>query len=205
MTLTRSTDVPRTEPAGDDRPFRRTDVLRFLVQSKQREDPLPDCTPRCGGTVSVHHSIMGVTLVSGYDEVLAVVKSPDASSDETRMDRRFGQGRFGAGRLVELPARSLLKLTALRLPGSTVGPFTEMARRFMLLTDPPDHERLRRLVVRAFTPRTVERMVPAHRGHRLRATRRAGSPARWRPAVGLRLPPAGDRHLRDDRDPALGP
>lgn len=92
--------------------------------------------------------------------MLAVVKSPSASSDETRMDRRFAQGRFGAGRLVELPARSLMKLSTLRLPGTSVVPFTQMARRFMLLADPPDHERLRRLVVRAFTPKTVERMVP---------------------------------------------
>jgi cytochrome P450 len=33
-----------------------------------------------------------------------------------------------------------------------------LPRRFMLLQDPPDHERLRRLVSRAFTPPSIERM-----------------------------------------------
>ncbi|HEX9070076.1 MAG TPA: cytochrome P450 [Ktedonobacterales bacterium] len=36
--------------------------------------------------------------------------------------------------------------------------YAEMARHAILLNDPPDHTRLRKLVSQAFTPRTVERM-----------------------------------------------
>jgi cytochrome P450 len=37
---------------------------------------------------------------------------------------------------------------------------SEMPRRFMLMQDPPDHTRLRRLVSRAFTPPAIERLRP---------------------------------------------
>ena len=33
-------------------------------------------------------------------------------------------------------------------------------RRALLFLDPPDHTRVRRLVAKAFTPRTVERLRP---------------------------------------------
>lgn len=36
----------------------------------------------------------------------------------------------------------------------------KLLTRNMLDTDPPDHERLRSLVSRAFTPRLIERMRP---------------------------------------------
>jgi len=146
------------EPGGG-RPFRRSDVVRFMASAEQRQDPYR-MYRRLQAHERVHHSVMAVTLVSGYDDVLALLKHPDASSDETKMDRRFRQGRLGAGRAVEVPARAAMWAASKRMPGTTVGPFTEMARRFLLLTDPPDHERLRRLVVRAFTPRTVDALVP---------------------------------------------
>jgi cytochrome P450 len=40
-------------------------------------------------------------------------------------------------------------------------PFTAFMDRTLLFTDPPDHTRLRRLIVRAFTPRTVEALRPS--------------------------------------------
>ena len=50
------------------------------------------------------------------------------------------------------------------LPPSTKeepGAFSEVMDRTMLFVDPPDHERLRRLVSRAFTPRRVEVLRPS--------------------------------------------
>jgi cytochrome P450 len=41
------------------------------------------------------------------------------------------------------------------------GEIFEASRHNMLLSDPPDHTRLRRLVARSFTPRQVERLRPA--------------------------------------------
>lgn len=43
------------------------------------------------------------------------------------------------------------------LPGADE---SELPRRFMLLQDPPNHTRLRRLVSRAFTPPAIERLAP---------------------------------------------
>lgn len=40
------------------------------------------------------------------------------------------------------------------------GPFSALIGQSMLFRDPPDHTRLRRLVARAFTPRTVELLRP---------------------------------------------
>jgi cytochrome P450 len=39
-------------------------------------------------------------------------------------------------------------------------PFGALMERTLLFTDPPDHARLRRLVARAFTPKTVEQLRP---------------------------------------------
>ncbi|MFN8625021.1 MAG: cytochrome P450 [Candidatus Binatia bacterium] len=46
------------------------------------------------------------------------------------------------------------------LQGWTTGAFVTWTRRNVVMLDPPDHERLRRLVNRAFTPRQVERIRP---------------------------------------------
>ena len=46
------------------------------------------------------------------------------------------------------------------LQGWTEGAFVTWTRRNVVMLDPPDHDRLRRLVNRAFTPRQVERIRP---------------------------------------------
>ena len=75
----------------------------------------------------------------------------------------------------------------------------------MLQQDPPDHTRLRGLVVKAFTARRVEDMRPRIQDivdatlDRVRAAGLHGRDCR------LRLPPACDRHLRDAGHPRGGP
>jgi cytochrome P450 len=80
----------------------------------------------------VHHSALGIWVLTRYDDVVTVLRDP-----------RFG--REGMAELMEarlgVPAR----------PANT---------RDMLFRDPPDHTRLRALVSRAFTPRVVEAMRP---------------------------------------------
>jgi len=75
-------------------------------------------------------------------------------------DRRFGKAalraRGPASGMENLP---WISRTILRLRGvspQTIAPMTNT----MLSSDPPDHTRLRSLVQRAFTPRTVERLRP---------------------------------------------
>ena len=79
----------------------------------------------------------GVWLVTRYDDVVAVLK-----------DERFAKdwrSAMSPEQLAQIP------------------PIPEVMRPLsenMLDKDPPDHERLRRLVSKAFTPRLIERMRP---------------------------------------------
>ena len=54
-------------------------------------------------------------------------------------------------------------LDFVRLQGLTDGPIYESVARSLLAVDGEDHTRIRRLVSRAFTPRSVERLRPAMR------------------------------------------
>jgi pimeloyl-[acyl-carrier protein] synthase len=67
-----------------------------------------------------------------------------ADVQQVLRDPRFGRAGFGA------------VLDAVFGPGPVQRSFS----RFMLFIDPPDHTRLRALVTKAFTPRTVERLRP---------------------------------------------
>ena len=57
-------------------------------------------------------------------------------------------------------------------PPAWHAPFHELNDAGMLDLEPPDHTRIRRLVLKAFTPRTVEAMRTADPGDRRRADRR---------------------------------
>lgn len=79
----------------------------------------------------------GVWLITRYDDVVAVLK-----------DERFVKDWRNATTPEQL---------------AQIPPIPEVIkplRRNMLAADPPDHERLRRLVSKAFTPRLIERMRP---------------------------------------------
>jgi cytochrome P450 len=67
----------------------------------------------------------------------------------------------GATQVLRHAATSVDESLATGLPAADrTKPFSALMRRTLLFTDPPDHTRLRRLVSRAFTPRTVEALRP---------------------------------------------
>ena len=85
-------------------------------------------------------SALGFTVVSRYDDCQWVLRDP-----------RLGKGEVG-------PVWEMYGLTK----DEWVARFGDIERRTtsMLGLDPPDHTRLRKLVAKAFTPRTVENLRP---------------------------------------------
>jgi cytochrome P450 len=105
-----------------------------------KADPYPTYT-RLRSSAPVYRAALpdgrGVWLITRYEDVLAVLK-----------DQRFVKDWRGA-------------LTPEQL--AQVPPIPEVMKPLsqnMLDTDPPDHERLRALVSKAFTPRLIERLRP---------------------------------------------
>ena len=88
----------------------------------------------------VHHSPLGFWILTRYEDVVAVLRDP------------------------RLAKEALAAFVAARF-GTTVPPGLGMS---MLDRDPPDHTRLRSLVSKAFTPRVVEALRPAHPADRRR-------------------------------------
>ncbi len=92
-------------------------------------------------TVPIHRITLphgrGVWLVTRYEDVLAIFKDERFVKDWRKV--------FTPERLAQIPH---------------IPPVMEPLSRNMLETDPPDHERLRALVSKAFTPRLIERMRP---------------------------------------------
>ena len=76
----------------------------------------------------------GIWLVASHEAVTTVLRHPTTSVDESLA---IGQESF-----------------------DRTSAFSALMERTLLFTDPPDHARLRRLVARAFTPRTIERLEP---------------------------------------------
>lgn len=139
--------------------FRSLDTVRFLVQPQFRADPYP-LYDRLRAHERVHHASIGATLVSGYDEALAVLKDPGVRSDEDHVDMSLGAGRGGAGLIAELPGRLIIRAASTGGQGVGQGAFIRLAQKLLISLDPPDHTRIRALASRAFTARTVERLRP---------------------------------------------
>lgn len=84
----------------------------------------------------VRDAVLGRIMVTTADDVEAVLRDRDLFVDPRKA-----------------PEGSFMRLLAARRDERAIAPS-------MLFLDPPDHDRLRGLVNKAFTPRSVERMAP---------------------------------------------
>jgi cytochrome P450 len=97
------------------------------------ENPYPQYAALRDGD-PVHQNPFGVWMVSRYDDVRALLRDPSLSVEDRHMHPTP---------LSEIAAEAM-------------GDAADMGSQSMLNLDPPAHTRLRRLVSKAFTPRTVE-------------------------------------------------
>jgi cytochrome P450 len=111
-----------------------------LMDAGFKADPYPSYA-ELRSTAPVHRVSVpdgrSVWLITRYDDVLAILK-----------DQRFvkdWRDVLTPEQLAQIPP---------------IPPVMEPLSKNMLDTDPPDHERLRSLVSKAFTPRLIERMRP---------------------------------------------
>ena len=110
-------------------------VEELFFTEEGRRDPHPRYH-RLRGLAPVHRSDrMRAWLVTGYDDCRSVLRDP-------RFERRFAESMDAASR-------------SWRSRPSTVS-----ISRTMLMTDPPDHSRLRTRVARTFTPRRMRELRP---------------------------------------------
>jgi cytochrome P450 len=84
----------------------------------------------------VHASPLGITVLTRYDDVVRMLRSPDVSRDVLRSATDF----------TELEREQLAT--------------RRVRSQSMLNLDPPDHTRMRSLVNKAFTPSAIERLRP---------------------------------------------
>jgi cytochrome P450 len=94
-------------------------------------------------TSPVHRSLMGPWVLFGHDDVLRVLRDPTLSVEEHNVT---------ANPLTESMQAQFAEVTGEPLPADR--------NRSMLDLDPPDHDRLRRLVARAFNPAMIRSLVP---------------------------------------------
>ena len=114
-------------------------LLQVLITPEGQADPYPYYA-LMREEARVSRTSFGPYVVNGYDECQAVLRDP----------------RLGRGLTVEGSATGIFGEN-----GTRRGEFLEASQHNMLMADPPDHTRLRRLVSRSFTPRQVERLRPA--------------------------------------------
>jgi pimeloyl-[acyl-carrier protein] synthase len=156
------------------------EVIRLLLATTHRDDPYP-VYRRLREDHPVHRTPFGLWLVTGYDDAVAALRDTRLSSDLGSVVGNpaafVGEGGpvrqiagiartvadlveyAGAGVVGMAPELLRIGVLALRSSDGT-GAFGGLASKTLLLRDPPDHTRLRRLVSRAFTPRVVETLTP---------------------------------------------
>jgi cytochrome P450 len=115
-------------------------LLQVLATDEGRADPY-GYYAQMRETAQVSRTALGPLLVHRYDDCMAILRDP-----------RLGRG---------IGAQSGPLTAYLGGEEAMAGKFLEMSSHNMLLADPPDHTRLRRLVSRSFTPRHMEALRPA--------------------------------------------
>ena len=114
-------------------------------------DPYPLLPPPARSRSASTAQALGFFVASRHDHVSAILR-----------DKRFGKDFVG--RMTRRLGKEILD-----------EPVYRSMRHWMLQQDPPDHTRLRGLVVKAFTARRVEDMRP-----RIQADRRCTRSTAWR-------------------------
>ena len=90
----------------------------------------------------VHHTLAGPWALFRYDDVFRLLRDPELSVDDSNAD---------------LTNSERAELFESALEGRDLEGLEDTS---MLNTDPPDHTRLRRLVSKAFTPRSIDALRP---------------------------------------------
>ena len=114
-------------------------LLQVLITPEGQADPYPSYA-LMRNEARVYRTSFGPYCVNGYAECQAVLRDP----------------RLGRGVGIEDAGMDIFGNASSRR-----GEFFDASQHNMLMADPPDHTRLRRLVSRSFTPRQVERLRPA--------------------------------------------
>jgi len=109
-------------------------IFSFVASPKVRIDPWP-MYQRLHRRGPNRPGPFGIWMVGSHAGITTVLRDAPTSVDES-----LAVGLPGGG------------------GGDKVTPFGQLIDKTLLFTDPPDHSRLRRLVSRTFTPRTVDRL-----------------------------------------------
>lgn len=110
-------------------------AMAEATQPENRSNPYP-IYARYRASEPMHRAEPGLWTFTRYSDILAVLRDDRFSSDP----------------------RNSTALDEMAAANNEARPIRDVAGRVLLFTDPPDHTRLRTLVNKAFTPRTVERL-----------------------------------------------
>lgn len=114
-------------------PLDGAQMFAFVASPKVRSDPWA-LYQRLHRRAAVRKGPYGIQLVASHAGITNVLRNAPTTVDETQAEGLPTDG------------------------GERDSAFSELIDKTLLFTDPPDHSRLRRLVSRSFTPRTVDRL-----------------------------------------------
>jgi len=113
-------------------------LLLELRKYENRADPYP-LYKKWRDEAPMHHSEAGFWTLTRYDDIIAVLRDDRFSVD---------------------PRTATAPIEFLGPPPEDQSMFLDLSGRILLFTDPPDHTRIRGLVTKAFTRRTIEQIRP---------------------------------------------